>query len=561
MAGSVARGDGTLRDMSATLETDRSRSDEERPPAYDAVVVGAGFAGMYMLHRLRELGLSVRVFEAGDDVGGTWYWNRYPGARCDVESMEYSYGFADDLQQQWEWSERYATQPEILGYARHVAERFDLRRDIQFATRVTRAHYDDATNTWAIGTDRGDNVTAQFLVTAVGLLSTLNVPTIPGIESFAGPRYHTGQWPHEGVDFRGRRVAVIGTGSSGIQSIPHIAREAEHLYVFQRTPNYSIPAHNRMLDPATVDEIKAEYPEFRAANRLMPVAFGSRLPPGDGSVFDVDDDERERIFEDRWARGGLPFLGAFNDLLINPQANEYAADFVRRKIRATVHDRDVAERLTPKTPIGCKRLCVDSGYYETFNRPNVTLIDIGTTPIDRITAGALCVDGREYEVDDIVLATGFDAISGPFLHMDIRGRGGRPLADAWADGPRTYLGLGVHEFPNLFIITGPLSPAALTNVIVSIEHNVEFIADCVTYLREHGYTTIEATREAQDAWVDHVGMIASFTVFTQCNSWYLGSNVPGKPRVFMTLLGFPPYVDRCAEVAANGYEGFALKPA
>jgi cyclohexanone monooxygenase len=524
----------------------------------DVVVIGAGFGGMYMLHRARGAGLSTCVFEAGDDVGGTWYWNRYPGARCDIESMEYSYGFADELQEEWGWSERYATQPEILAYARHVAERFDLRRDIRFSTRVTSAHFDEASNRWRVRTDRGDDVTAQFLVAAVGILSALNTPDIPGLELFAGSTYHTGRWPHEGVDFTGQRVAVIGTGSSGIQSIPEIARQADALFVFQRTPNYSIPAHNRALDPDYVAEIKQDYPAFRAANRQMVVGFGSRGPSNDVSVFSVGEEGRERVFEERWAIGGLTFLGAFNDLVLDAAANELAADFVRRKIRATVRDPAVAELLTPTTPIGCKRLCVDTGYYETFNSDHVTLVDVSKSPIERATPAGLCVDGREYAVDSIVFATGFDAMTGSLLRMDIRGRDGVTLADSWRHGPCSYLGLGVASFPNLFTMTGPLSPAPLTNVIVSIEHHVEFITDCITYLREHDYAAIEATEAAQDAWAAHVSAIAGFTVYPSCNSWYLGSNVPGKPRVFMVLLGFPPYVERCDEVAAKGYEGFTL---
>ena len=533
-------------------------SSSEPTHEFDVVIIGAGFAGMYMLHRARGLGLSSRVYEAADGVGGTWYWNRYPGARCDVESMEYSYGFEDELQQEWDWTERYATQPEILRYANHVADRFDLRRDIQFSTRVTSAHFDEDANEWRILTDRGDDVTAQFLVTAVGMLSTLNRPAIPGIDDFAGCTYYTGAWPHEGVDFTGQRVAVIGTGSSGIQSIPLIAKEASQLYVFQRTPNYSIPAHNRDLEASFIADIKNEYPKFRAANLKMMPAFGSRFPLNDVSVLAVDADERERVFEARWAYGGLGFLGAFNDLLLNDQANELAADFVRRKIRETVNDPQVAELLTPKSRIGCKRLCVDTGYYETFNLDHVQLVDIGNTPIEQITANGLVVDGHEYEVDSIVFATGFDAITGSLLKIDLRGRGGRKLTDAWQDGPRTYLGLGIAEFPNLFTITGPLSPAPLTNVVMSIEHNVGFIGDCIEYLREHSYVAIEPTEDAQDGWAAHVNMVADFTVYPSCNSWYLGSNIPGKPRVFMTLIGFPPYAERCNDVAAKGYEGFVL---
>jgi cyclohexanone monooxygenase len=536
----------------------RTNGDAALPSTVDAVVIGAGFAGMYMLHRLRSIGCTVQVFEAGDDVGGTWFWNRYPGARCDVESMEYSYGFADELQQEWTWTERYATQPEILAYLHHVADRFDLRRDIRCSTRVTSAHFDESINCWHVRTDSGDEVTAQFVITAVGLLSTVNLPDVPGLDEFAGATYHTGRWPHEGAEFHGQRVAVIGTGSSGIQSIPLIAREADHLFVFQRTPNYSIPAHNQPLDAGLVAEIRGEYPEFRAANALMPAAFGSRGPRNEVSALAVDEAEREAVFEDRWARGGLAFLAAFNDLLLNDEANELAAEFVRRKIRSTVDDPAVADLLTPKTRIGCKRLCVDTGYYETYNLEHVTLVDISATPIEQITPSGLCVAGREYAVDAMVFATGFDAMTGSLLKIDIRGRNGRSLADAWEQGPRNYLGFGVADFPNLLVITGPLTPAALTNVIVSIEHNVDFIAGCIDHMREHDYVSIEATAAAQDAWTEHVAAVASFTVYPSCNSWYLGANIPGKPRVFTTLLGFPPYVERCESVVANGYEGFAL---
>jgi cation diffusion facilitator CzcD-associated flavoprotein CzcO len=525
---------------------------------FDVIVVGAGFAGMYMLHRTRQLGLSVRVFEAADGVGGTWYWNRYPGARCDVESMEYSYGFAEELQQEWEWTERYATQPEILRYANHVADRFDLRRDIQFETRVTSAHFDDAATEWVITTDGGETVRSTYFVTALGMLSAVNRPDLPGLDTFAGPTYHTGHWPHEGVDFTGRRVAVIGTGSSGIQSIPLIAKEASELFVFQRTASYSIPAHNQQLAPEFIDEIKASYPEFRAANRQMVPGFGSRIPHPELSVLEVTPEERERIFEERWSYGGLPFLSSFNDLLLTPEANEHAAEFVRNKIRSIVHDPATAELLCPTTRIGCKRLCVDTGYYATFNEPHVTLVDIGSDPIERVTETGLVVAGTEYTVDDIVFATGFDAMTGSLLKIDIRGRNGERLADAWEHGPLTYLGYGVAGFPNMFVITGPLSPAALTNVFVSLEHDVEVIAECIEYLRDNGYATIEATETAQQEWSEFVNLVASFTVYPQCNSWYLGANIPDKPRVFMTMIGFPTYVERVNDVIAKGYDGFTL---
>jgi cation diffusion facilitator CzcD-associated flavoprotein CzcO len=526
--------------------------------SFDVVIVGAGFAGMYMLHRARRSGLTARVLERGGDVGGTWYWNRYPGARCDVESVEYSYQFDDDLQQEWDWSERYATQPEILAYAAHVADRFDLRRDMRFGTTVEAATWDDDARRWHVRTDSGE-LTGRFLVMATGCLSSANVPDLPGLGTFAGETYHTGRWPHEGVDLTGKRVGVVGTGSSGIQSIPVIAEQALELTVFQRTPAYTVPAHNRPLDPAELAEIKASYPELRAADARSMVAFGARVPANEGLASMTDPADVERIFEERWEIGGLLFLGAFADLIVDPAANELAADFVRRKIRSIVHDPDTAETLTPHTVIGCKRLCVDSGYYATFNRPNVHLVDVsGPGAITEVTPTGLRAGGIDHELDVIVFATGFDAMTGALLAVDVRGRDGATLREAWAEGPRTYLGLGTVGFPNLFTITGPGSPSVLTNMLPSIEHHVEWIGDCLDHLAGEGLATIEATPEAQDAWVEHVNTVASFTLYPSCNSWYLGANVPGKPRVFMPLPGFPPYVERCAQVAADGYEGFAL---
>jgi cyclohexanone monooxygenase len=525
---------------------------------FDAVVVGAGFAGMYMLYRLRQLGFAARVYEAGSDVGGTWYWNRYPGARCDVESMEYSYQFSEDLQQEWHWTERYAAQPEILAYARHVAERFDLRRDIQFDTRVTTAAFDEGSGRWRVGTDAGDDVSARFLIMATGCLSAANVPDVDGIDTFAGEQYHTGRWPEEGVDFTGKRVGVIGTGSSAIQAIPVIAEQAAELYVFQRTPSYSVPARNRPLSPEEEAEIKANYREFRARNHAMPAGLGSRFTWNDTSALAVTDEEREREYEARWEIGGFAFLGAFGDTALNAEANEYAAEFVRRKIASIVEDPEVAELLMPRQRIGCKRLCLDTGYYETFNRPNVHLVDISNTPIDRIVESGLVIGGRTYDLDCIIFATGFDAMTGAILRVDITGRAGLSMRDAWADGPITYLGLGVPGFPNLFVITGPGSPSVLTNMIPAIEQHVNWIGDCVAYLRDHGYTMIEAAPDAADAWVAHVNAVADLTLYPTCNSWYLGANVPGKPRVFMPLPGWPPYVQKCEQVVANGYEGFVL---
>ena len=521
----------------------------------DAVIVGAGLAGLYMLHRLRELGFRAHVYEAGSGIGGTWFWNRYPGARCDVESLEYSYQFSEELQQEWEWSERYAPQAEILRYIEHVADRFALRDAITLDTRVTAARFDEDAQRWEVETEAG-TTRGRFLIMATGCLSSANLPDFPGRESFQGPTYHTGRWPHEPVDFQGQRVGVIGTGSSAIQSIPLIARQADQLFVFQRTPNYSIPAHNAPLDPDTVRSVKARYREFRAEAGQMP--FGLNTSPNEDPAVEASPEERERTYEERWRRGGLPFLGAFGDLLESKEANETAAEFLRAKIRGIVSDPAVAEALSPRTVVGCKRLCVDTGYYDTFNRPNVTLVDIRDDPIEEITPTGLRTRGDAYALDAIVFATGFDAMTGALLSVDIRGRGGRPLAEKWAAGPRTYLGLGVAGFPNLFTITGPGSPSVLSNMIPSIEQHVEWIADCMAWLRERDVACIEATADAEEAWVLHVNEVAGETLFPTCNSWYLGANVPGKPRVFMPYLGFPPYVEKCDEVAAKGYEGFAL---
>lgn len=529
----------------------------ENSEPVDAVIVGAGFAGMYMLHTLREHGLTAKVFEVADDVGGTWYWNRYPGARCDVESLEYSYSFSPELEQEWEWTERYATQPEILRYAQHVADRFDLRRDIRFSTRVQSAEFDDAATRWTITTDDGSVSSAQFLIMAVGCLSSTNLPAFPGRDSFTGASYHTGTWPHEGVDFTGKRVAVIGTGSSAVQSIPLIAEQAAHVTVFQRTPTYAVPAHNRRLAPDEVAEVKAHYRELRAANRLTMTGYGSRNPRGDTNAVDADPAEREAEYERRWAAGGLSYLGGYADLLLNKESNETAAEFIRRQIRATVKDPAVAELLTPTNVVGCKRLCVDTGYYATFNRPNVSLVDVSKEPIEQITPSGVRVAGVDYDVDCIVYATGFDAMTGSLLKIDAKGPS-TSLQEAWAAGPRTYLGLSVHGLPNMFTISGPGSPSVLTNMITSIEQHVEWIRDCLVALREKGLHRIEATEQAQDEWVDYVNMIANMTLFPTCNSWYLGANVPGKTRVFMPLLGFAPYEEQCAQVAADGYRGFAL---
>ena len=529
----------------------------EQARVFDAVIVGAGFAGMYMLHRLRGMGFSVRVFEAGSGVGGTWYWNRYPGARCDVESMQYSYQFSEELQQEWVWSERYAPQPEILRYANHVADRFDLRREIQFDTRVHLAIFDEAENRWVLEVGDGERVTATHCIMATGCLSSANMPKVVGIDSFQGETYHTGHWPHGGVDFSSKRVGVIGTGSSAIQSIPIIARQAAHLYVFQRTPNYTIPAHNGPLDPAYQEAVKADYAGLRArAKQTVPgIDFNFNME----SALAASEDDRQREFEKRWAYGGLPFIGAFGDLLYNQAANDLAAEFVRGKIREIVHNPEVAELLSPSNVIGCKRLCVDTGYWETYNRPNVTLIDVSGEPIEAITPAGIWAKAQEYAVDAIVFATGFDAMTGALLKIDIRGTGGQSLKEKWREGPKTYLGLGIAGFPNLFAITGPGSPSVLTNMVPSIEQHVEWVADCIGYLRDKGRSRIEAQAEAEESWVAHVREVAGGSLRSTCSSWYIGANVPGKPRVFMPYLGgFPAYVQKCNAVAVNGYEGFTL---
>jgi cation diffusion facilitator CzcD-associated flavoprotein CzcO len=531
----------------------------------DVVVVGAGFAGLYMLHNLRRAGFTALVLEAGDGVGGTWYWNRYPGARCDVQSLEYSFGFDEELEQEWDWTERYATQPEILRYLEHVADRFDLRRDIRFGTRVVAATFDDATTTWtvethAVETGSRGTVTGRFVVAATGCLSSANLPDIPGRDSFAGPTYHTGHWPHEGVDLTGQRVAVIGTGSSAVQAIPVIAEQAAELTVFQRTPTYAVPAHNRPLSADEQAAVKARYREVRATNRAGFTGFGALTPlePADRAATDLDPAERERILEASWQVGGLRFLGTFPEALFAPESNDLVAEFVRGKIRAIVDDPAVAELLSPRQVIGCKRLCVDSGYYETFNRPNVHLVDISGGGIEAVTPTGVRVDGHDHDVDTIVYATGFDAMTGALTRIDIRGTGGRTLADAWSEGPKTYLGLAVAGFPNLFTVTGPGSPSVLTNMVMSIEQHVEWITDCLVHLRRGGHDRIEAEPAAVERWVAHVNGIAGFTLLPTCNSWYLGANIPGKPRVFMPLPGLGPYAQQCDDIAAGGYPGFAI---
>ncbi|MBT6275234.1 MAG: NAD(P)/FAD-dependent oxidoreductase, partial [Chromatiales bacterium] len=490
------------------------------------------------------------------DVGGTWYWNRYPGARCDVESMQYSYQFDDELQQTWDWSQRYSPQPEILAYAQHVAERFDLKRDIQFDTRVKAATYDEAAASWTVQGEAGDICVARHVVMATGCLSKPNWPEIPGFEDFGGPVYHTSIWPHEAVDFTGKRVAVIGTGSSAIQSIPHIAEQAKSLTIFQRTANYSIPAHNAALDPDRVAIVKANYSEIRArAKKNFPGLDG---PFNASPAMEATEEERRAEYESRWREGGLTFMGAYGDLMFSQAANDSLANFVRDKIRDIVDDPKVAEKLCPKNIIGGKRLCVDTHYYQTYNRPNVSLVDVNEDPIIKLGTDSLSTANNHFAIDVLVIATGFDAMTGALTNVDIRGREGVLLSDLWRDGPSSYLGLAMADFPNLFTVTGPGSPSVFTNMLPTIEQHVDWIAQCIADMREGNYTTIEATPQAQAEWWDHVQEVAQMGLKSSTASWYLGANVSGKAQVFMPYYGgFPAYCEKCEQVTANAYEGFA----
>ncbi len=522
----------------------------------DVVIIGAGFAGLYMLKSLREAGFTALIYEAASDVGGVWYWNRYPGARCDVESLQYSYSFSTELEQQWQWTEKYAAQPEILAYIQHVADKFDLRRNIQFDTRVLSATFDEANARWELKTDRGHSVVARFCVMATGALSIPRLPDIPGIERFAGSIHHTGAWPHEGVDFSGRRVGVIGTGSSGIQAIPAIAQQASQLVVFQRTPNFSIPAWNGKLEPQAQEAWKKNYGEHRQRAREV----GTLYEFSDKAASQVSAEERQQEYTRRWNKGGVNFVHAFNDIMVNAESNETIAEFVRGRIREIVDDPAVAESLCPKDhPLGSKRICVDTGYYQTYNRDNVRLVDLKKTPIEEVVPNGVRTSEGLFELDDLVCATGYDALTGAVLNIDIRGRGNQALSARWADGPRTYLGLMTHGFPNMFIVTGAGSPSVLVNMVVGIEHHVEWITDCLEHLRVLGADTIEPTLQAQDAWVQHVNEAADKTLFPRANSWFLGANIPGKPRVFMPYVAkIGQYRRECQDVADAGYRGFVV---
>jgi cation diffusion facilitator CzcD-associated flavoprotein CzcO len=532
-----------------------------KPTELDALVVGAGFAGLYQLHCLRDrLGLSALVLEQGEGVGGTWYWNRYPGARCDSESHAYCYTFDAKLLQEWRWSERYPGHAEVRRYLDHVADRFDLRRSIRFGTRVVAAHYDAGANRWQVMTQAGERLSAKFLITAVGCLSTANVPAFPGLDTFKGRWVHTGQWPHEGVDFTGQRVGLIGTGSTGIQATPVIAETAKHLTVFQRTANYSVPARNAPLSPEFQRSLRESYADV--VHTMKTTTNGHAYTIEDRSVFDVTPQERQAIYEAAWEKGGLQFRATFRDILMDKAANDTAAEFIKAKIRRIVKDKATAEKLADiDHPYAAKRPPIDTDYFEAFNRDNVALVDVRADPIEAIApAGLRTRSGKEYPLDIIVFATGFDAMTGPLLGMDIRGRGGQRLGEVWNAGPRNYLGLQVAGFPNLFTITGPGSPSVLCNMPVAIEQHVEWIADCIAHMRRQGLERIEPRPEAVERWVEQVNIAANATLLPLVpHSWYVGANIPGKPRVFMPYAGgMARYRDICDGIAAKGYEGFAL---
>ena len=524
----------------------------------DVVIVGAGFSGLYMLHKARGLGLNARVFEAGPSVGGTWYWNRYPGARVDVESHEYSYSFSRELEEDWKWSERYAAQPELLRYLNHVADRFDLRSGIQLNTRVAAATFDETANRWTVTTDKGDRVSARYCVMATGCLSAPKKIDIPGAETFTGEVYNTTSWPEGGVDFRGKRVGIIGTGSSAVQTITQIAPDVGSLHIFQRTPSYSIPAHNGPANPETKQNWLANREANRQAERENPIGMVSAVV-SDKMALDTPAEERKRIYEDRWSKGGFAIGGAFADMLILKEANDTFVDFIADKVRAIVKDPVTADLLIPKTyPVGSKRICVDTGYFQVFNRDNVRLVDISKAALS-VTPEGVKVDDIEYEFDALIFALGYDAMTGALSKIDIRGRGGETLKDKWDGGPRTYLGLMVAGFPNLFLVTGPGSPSVLSNMVVSIEQHIDWISDCIAAMGQRQMDAIDATPQAEEGWVAHVNEVANMTLYPQANSWYVGANVPGKPRVFMPYPGgVGVYRQLCDDVVAKGYEGFVM---
>ncbi|WP_153505305.1 flavin-containing monooxygenase [Cumulibacter manganitolerans] len=543
-----------------TREEAAQQGAEQAKVDYDVVIVGAGFSGMYQLHKLRQQGMTAHVFETGDDVGGTWFWNRYPGARVDIESHHYSFGFDEQLQQEWDWQERYAPQPELLAYARHVSERYDLRKDISFSTKVEALDWDDASGTWTVRTDNGDPVTCRFVILATGCLSVPQRPKFEGLDDFKGELYYTSSYPKEGVDLSGKKVAVIGTGSSGLQTITAIAPEVGELTVYQRTPSFAVPARNYELSDEDRQKYKANYSEIRTKNFASKVGFddgqkagvlASELPP----------DEVRAMQDDRWEFGGLSYGFAFGDILLDAAVNEQFAEYVRERIRERVKDPELAEKLSPRTyPIASKRMCVDTGYFEVYNQDNVTLIDIHEKPIEKFTEGGIIAGGEEREYDVVILATGFDAMTGAVNKIDITARG-KKLREHWAHGPQTYLGLMVSGFPNLLMITGPQSPSVLTNMMTSIEYDVDWISRLLTDMRDRGKTRIEARPESEQWWVKANNDIAALTLMPQAHSWYMGANIPGKEQVFMPWVGGSDvYMAICEGIAlAGNYHGFKMQ--
>ena len=530
---------------------------------YDVIVIGAGISGMYQLHRLRGLGLRARVFEAGDDVGGTWYWNRYPGARFDSESWTYGYSFSDEILREWEWSEHFAAQPETLRYCNFVADKLDLRRDIEFNCRITAAAWDEAAGDWEIASEDGRRARARFLITAIGPLSAPTMPAIPGVESFRGEAYHTGRWPHEAVGFAGKRVGIIGTGATAVQAITEIAKTVGHLTVFQRTPNWCAPLHNSPIAPADQARIKASYAEIFARCRA---SFGCFIHDSDPrKALEVSAEEREAFFEKLYREPGFGiWMGNFKDVLINAEANATITDFMRRKIRQRVKDPAIAEKLIPTTHgFGTRRVPLESGYYEVYNQPNVRLVDIRATPIERITPAGVRTSETDYPLDMLIYATGFDAITGAFDRIEISGRAGRRLRDKWGDGPRTYLGLQIEGFPNLFTLVGPHNAATFCNIPRCIEQNVDWVTALLARMCERGHARVEATSDAEREWTQHVHDTGRRMLFTQVDSWMMGinSNVAGKDkRTFIVYAGgAPKYREKCEEVAAAGYTGFAFR--
>lgn len=539
-----------------------STQQAKRDPDFDAVVVGAGFSGLYMLHRLREAGLSVRVYEAGDDVGGTWYWNRYPGARCDIESIYYNYTFSQELLQEWTWSSRYAEQPEILRYINYVADKFELRRDIQLETKITAAYYDEKNHRWNIQTYNGTNVSAKYFITAIGCLSVPNIPNFKGIDTFQGELYHTGRWPLEKVDFAGKRVGVIGTGSTGSQCIPIIAQEAEHLTVFQRTPQYISPAKNYSYDPEFIRETVENYQEIK--KQMRESVHGAPFHARDQSALQDSPEVRQLVYEAAWEDGRLlSMLYSYKDLLVDAKANETVADFIRFKIREIVHDPEVAKKLMPAYYYATKRPIIDINYFETYNRDNVSLVDVRSAPIEEITPTGIRTAGATHELDMIVFATGYDGFTGPLFKIDIRGKSGTSLKEKWEDGARlrTYLGISVADFPNLFMTTGPQSPSVLSNMMVSIEQHVEWISDCIGYLRRNHIEAFEATVEAEEGWSKHCKEVADATLYPRTDSWYMGTNIAGKPSGFLAYQGgVGNYRKICESIAAKDYVGYSMTP-